>query len=306
MPLHLRMMDNIRTNQAWSIDDNRAIRLGIADPEGGVASYFTRDDRPTIWHAIEEHTGWVSTASPETSPFHAVDLDVEQFYPRIARPLMGTDLLRSPSAQIEMSVVANGRWQLTTLKRSLERICLTIHPSDETLAVYGHDIRNLLILAATEVEAHWRGVLLTNSSPLKRFTTADYVLLADIMRLREYSVSFPSFPWLEPIKPFGSWDSNCATKSLPWYDAYNATKHDRENAFNSAQLRHAFAAVAACSVMLAAQFTRSIGLGGQSELSVFFAFDQMPTWEPRESYVGFADNEAWLQISHPSLAAITK
>ena len=34
-----------------------------------------------------------------------------------------------------------------------------MHPVQENFDAFSHEIRNLLILAATEVEAHWKGVL---------------------------------------------------------------------------------------------------------------------------------------------------
>jgi len=55
--------------------------------------------------------------------------------------------------------VANARSQLTLLVRKLKAICHIVQPSTKTLDAYGHEIRNLLILAATEVEMHWRAVL---------------------------------------------------------------------------------------------------------------------------------------------------
>lgn len=294
MAYYLRLMEGSSSHQAWQIDEDTACQLGIMNPEQGIGTFFQRGSFPTIWHAIEAHTPWLRLDQPETCPFHLLDLGGEQFYPRIARPLLGSNHMLSPSAQFEDAVVATGRWQLTALKRDLERICLTVHPDTSTLPVFGHDIRNLLILAATEVEAHWRGVLVANGVIKRRYNTRDYVKLAEPLRLREYSVTFPSFPWLEPIQPFRDWDAEDPTGSLLWYDAYNATKHDRENAFNAAQLGYAFAAVAASAIMLSAQFTRSIGLGGQSELSAFFAFNHVPTWEPRESYIGFGSSKDWM------------
>jgi hypothetical protein len=41
----------------------------------------------------------------------------------------------------------------SVLARQLDRIFQTIHPTERNMKVYGHDIRNLLFLAATEAEA---------------------------------------------------------------------------------------------------------------------------------------------------------
>jgi hypothetical protein len=102
---------------------------------------------------------------------------------------------------------------------------------------YGHEIRNLLILAATEVEAHWKGVLRANSQ--RADTTADYVKLLPAMKLNEYAVKLPFYPWLDAVKPFKGWSNSKTTQSLAWYDAYNAVKHDRETEFEKGTLLRA-------------------------------------------------------------------
>ncbi len=217
----------------------------------------------------------------------------------MARPLNGSpEHPKSPGAREEPDAVALGVGQATALMRRLQSICQTVHPCPETLGTYGHEIRNLLILAATEVEAHWRGVLVANGKQQDRYRTNDYVRLVPVMRLSEYAVAFRSFPWLAPIQPFSGWSRENPTQSLAWYDAYNHVKHDREGAFPSARLDHAFAAVAACVIMLAAQWTPSIGLGGRSELSAFFEFAAMPRWTPEECYTQFQPlgETQWTQI----------
>ena len=95
--------------------------------------------------------------------------------------------------------------QLTVLTRQLDRICQTVQPTEETFGALGHDIRNLLILACTEVESHWRGVLVANGVSKDRFTTQDYVAQREAMRLDEYAIDFPNYPWLAPLEPFEGW-----------------------------------------------------------------------------------------------------
>ena len=64
------------------------------------------------------------------------------------------------------------------------------------------------------------------------------------MRLDAYAASFPSYPRLKPVSPFLGWGtSGKPSQELDWYDAYNATKHNRENEFGRSTLEHAFAAV---------------------------------------------------------------
>lgn len=229
---YLRIVGDGHADQIWRIDDREAVRLGISNPENGLGSYFQAAQHEMIWEVIRHQAGWCQGS------FHKIELGPRQYYPRIARPLSYTDqeYLRSPSATEEQSVVALGLGQANVFMRRLDLICQTVHPAPNTLGVFGHEIRNLLILAATEVEAHWRGVLVANGSAKDQFNTRDYARLVRPMRLDRYAVSFPSYPWLPPVRPFAGWKAEQPTKSLGWYDAYNHVKHDREGAFQQATL----------------------------------------------------------------------
>jgi len=307
----LRVVQIHNPPQVWRITHDEAELLGVTNARTGPGTYFQRGEHKTIWHAIEAGaSGWLNADDLSTSPFHRLDLAPKHHYPRMARPLLLGNLL-SPSARIESEVVATNIGQSRTLVRGLQTICQTVEPRASNFKVYGHEIRNLLILAATEVETHWRGVLVANGFSGDRPTTADYIKLLHPMRLDQYSVGFRQFPWLSPIRPFAGWTADKATQSLGWYDAYNGVKHNREREFERANLGNAFAAVSACAVMLAAQFTASIGLGGRSELSDFFTFMEMPTWEPGDSYVDFLDFTdiggersimSWTSVQHPGIS----
>jgi hypothetical protein len=139
----------------------------------------------------------------------------------------------------------------------LGRICQTVQPEGKNLDAFGHDIRNLLILACTEAETHWRGVLVANGVTQDRYTTNDYVKLRDPMKLDEYAVTFPNYPWLAAFKPYEGWNTAKPTCSLGWYDAYNAVKHNRETEFERATLRRVFEAISACVVMMARSSART-------------------------------------------------
>jgi hypothetical protein len=178
-----------------------------------------------------------------------------------------------------------------------------VHPMPETLGVFGHDIRNLLIIACTEVEAHWRGVLASNGVAQERYTTNDYMSLRAAMRLDEYAITFPAFPWLEPMSPFKNWGTTGRpTRDLVWYDDYNEVKHARETQFSRATLRSAFEAVSACMIMMVAQFGVEKGLGRGSEPRAFFHLSSVPSWPPAEVYIypyGAEPNPTWSPTSYP-------
>jgi hypothetical protein len=221
-----------------------------------------------------------------------------EYYPRIARPLVQQREPRplwSQSFNVEKAYVANARSQLTSLTRQLGTICQTVQPSEKTLDVYGHEIRNLLMLAATEVEMHWRGILIANGAPqTTKFNINEYVKLAEPLKLLDYAVTFHDFPDLQPVQPFAGWKAN-QKDSLRWYAAYNAVKHNRESEFDRGTLRYAFQAVSACIVLLVAQFGQT-ALNAELSSTVSLTY---PDWTIGEMYDG--TSAGWALVHLPGL-----
>lgn len=174
--------------------------------------------------------------------------------------------------------------QLGVLKGALVELLRVIDPNTKNFNAFGTQIRNLLILACTEVESQWKGILRSNGyrSSGRDFNTNDYVKLLQPLRLNEYSVSLPLYPDCPPMEPFVSWSSLRPTKSLDWYDAYNSVKHDRELNFQEAKLQHAIQSVLAAAIMNVAQF----GLREYwvEEFGSFFRFESVPVWKFEELY----------------------
>src|SRR5690606_11062030 len=104
------------------------------------------------------------------------------------------------------------------------------------------------------------------------YTTMDYVRLKGVLNLSDYSIQMWSYPWLGEVRPFEKWNAKESTKSLAWYNAYNAVKHDREGEFKRATLEHALSAVIACSVLITAQF------GKHSLVNHEYVFESRPRW----------------------------
>jgi hypothetical protein len=75
------------------------------------------------------------------------------------------------------------------------------------------------------------------------------------MQLHKYSVKMPLYPELKSFAPFKTWNlSKGATKSLKWYDSYNAVKHNSEKEFYRATLDNAITSLCAVVVLLKAQY----------------------------------------------------
>jgi len=279
---------NIPQVQVWRFGD------GVANPVGVTGEMYPYKAVPgeTIWDTLRRlNPFWFE---PECL-FHETDLGPGEFYPRMWRPPVpafnpGSSPEWNPSARQETgiaNIIAVAHGQLTALTRQLGRICQTVQPEEKNLDAFGHDIRNLLILACTEAEAHWRGVLVTNGVNVKKdhYNTNDYVKFLAPMKLDKYAVTFPNYPWLPAFKPYAGWDASKPTASLKWYDSYNAAKHDRETQFKEAALRRVFEAISACVVMMAAQFGSDEGLGQGSELRSSFHLSGIPDWPLSKYYI---------------------
>lgn len=210
-----------------------------------------------------------------------------EYHPRMARASTShpNDAPTAhPDNQQNKVLIETSRGQLVALQEQMERIFRTVHPTEKNFETYGHNIRNLLLLSATEVEAHWKGILKANG--VDGTSTNDYIKLLSAMKLDEYAIALPFYPWLPPIKPFAGWSASAPTKSLRWYDAYNAVKHDRELHFERAKLIHAIEAVCACATIIFAQFGRN-GFHDSGQLMRFFHLAEAPKWEHSDLYAVF-------------------
>lgn len=304
---YLRVDNKGASLGVWQFESDSAFRLDIMNPERSPGCYFKCEADENIWDYISRHTPWLEPES-ETK-FHLTKLGPGECYPRMARPIAAhpSDTPgMNPFSSEEADFIALARGQFSALARQLDRICQTVHPAASTFNTYGHDIRNLLILACTEVEMHWRGILLKNNVDEKRFTTADYVRLSKAMKLDEFSVIFPDYPWIEACRPFLGWGSGGKpTQEIPWYEAYNSVKHNRETEFEQATLGNAFSAVSACLIMMVAQFGRHEVIGPGSSLRSMFHFSSFPSWTPSEVYIYPIEQSQrdWKPIPHPGLAS---
>lgn len=288
----------------WEIFDDKAVRIGVPNAETLENCHCVVSPGQSGIEAISHLLDNTALGKCRHWP---LTLDPGQYYPRIARPSdqhAEESPGSCPGAHQDSHSIAMALGQLDVLTQKLEEICQTVHPAQETFGTYGHAIRNLLILACTEVEAHWRGVLVANGSKQKQFSTADYVKLLSAMQLNKYSVDFPYYPWVEKRRPFSGWNSITPTQSLSWYGAYNSAKHDREKSFSRATLGHVFDAVSACAIMMYAQYGYSIPGWGDSHAARFFNINERPVWAPSEVYTLdyksiWAGEEKWIPINYP-------
>lgn len=289
MSYHIRPMQT-GSPQVWWIDDAEAYQLGVGDPKQRIGSYFKAEPGEKIRDAIYRGASGYFGPSGEW-PFRETEFSPGQYFPRMARPLDQhpyAHMTYSPSGVMEPNIVAVGGAQLSILTRQLQRICQTVHPQGKGLDAFGHDIRNLLILICTEVETHWRGVLVANSAAAvgDRLKTLHYVKLSAPMKLDHFAIAFPQYPWLPPFVPFAGWGSTGKpTQELEWYDAYNAVKHDRETEFEKATVLRLFEALSACVIMMLAQFGETLTLSQNPDFRSLFRIALRPQWSLPEAYI---------------------
>jgi hypothetical protein len=163
------------------------------------------------------------------------------------------------------------------LQEELRDISRVVTPIEATKLTFGSRIRNLLITACTEVEAHCKAILKANGAQGARSMT-DYVKLALPLRLSDYRVSCDRFPDYPEFSPFAGWGPN--SHSLAWYQAYNEVKHDVLANAHKATLEHAISAVAAADILVLAQWgSHYLDEGGAAP---FFGLGDTPTWDAHE------------------------
>lgn len=142
---------------------------------------------------------------------------------------------------------------------SLKELFSYIDPDELNLSCFGNKIRELLIIACTEVEYLLQNFLVDNKySITTRFSTNDYIKSLNILKLNKYSTKLVFYPQLQEWSPFSSWSVTQPTVSISWYDAYNAVKHNRGVNRQKASLKAVINAVAAIHILLEAQYGREI------------------------------------------------
>lgn len=230
------------------------------------------------------HPLLASGAEANEPRLYAPSLRPGEQWPRIWRPGPAT------RGRHEEQSRAAARLALRALDRRAQSILEVVHPVDQ-LKTHGHLIRELLMLASMEVESSCKAVLRANGYSRERYSMNDYVSLAQPLFLRDYRLRLVGYPELSDFAPFSGWDSATPTRSLPWYGAYNLTKHSREEELGAAHLGLALEALAGAWALHAAQFGGArVGLVGmesavEQDSSLFQLSPSTRKLESRYGYV---------------------
>jgi hypothetical protein len=223
------------SEEFWRVDVRELSRIDVVSGSG--MSVFPREAGEPVSSILER-------AAPH-GEWYKLQNQPGEYYARMARPtgINEEGPGRNPDPSDEFRYYrARSAGQLYAFIQELDDVCRVVHPEANNLFAFGHAIRNILILACTEVEAHWKAVLESNSykgaHKSDRLNTNDYVKLLQAMRLDQYVVNLNFYPWLPTISPFTSWSHRRPTASLPWYQTCNQVKHDRERHFKPPSVTH--------------------------------------------------------------------
>jgi hypothetical protein len=150
----------------------------------------------------------------------------------------------------------------TMIQNDLQKLFEYIEPSDQNLFTYSYRIHELLMRTCIEVEANFKAILRENLynpvdkkgnlRPENKWNIHDYRKVNKTHHLSSYKVHFPIWDGTRSVfEPFKQWTN---FTELPWYQAYNKSKHDRKNQFKEANMENLLGSIAGLLVVLLSQF----------------------------------------------------
>jgi hypothetical protein len=160
------------------------------------------------------------------------------------------------------------------LQEDIKNLFEYVEPSDINLSTFSYRIHELLMRTCIEVEANFKAILRENiytpvykgGSKVGQKRTEEYWNINDYSKvnkthhLADYFAEYPFWRGFKNrFQPFANWNSGL---SLSWYQAYNDTKHDKNEKFELANLENLLTAFSGLFVLLSSQFNcQSFGTG---------------------------------------------
>jgi hypothetical protein len=174
------------------------------------------------------------------------------------------------------------------LQKDLQLLFDYIEPADNNLKCYSYRVHELLLRACIEIEANFKAILFENGFTKRGDTNMDdYKKIETSHRLSSYQIIIPVWHGQGNIRtPFAAWKEG---KPLPWYQAYNQTKHDRHEAFSMATFENMLDAVCGLVIVLSSQFWTH----------EFSASDMLLSWDGPDDSTEFAIG-GYFRIKFPS------
>lgn len=184
-----------------------------------------------------------------------------EFYPMVFRPILNisnrpraskaysfSDDETYPLFEENYSTYKNKLPQYELILDDLLNLFKYIEPVPKNYNTYGHVIRNIILLACTEVENLFKSFLKEHDYNFtRRLSMNNYRIINEYLHLEKAYAYFPRYTKCSFQRPFEAWKEN---KPLPWYSAYNDLKHDREEHYEKATFENAILSVAAIGIIL--------------------------------------------------------
>lgn len=140
------------------------------------------------------------------------------------------------------------------IQEDLQTLFEYIEPSDQNLAAYSFRTYELLLRTCTELEANFKAILRSNaySRPSRDWNIRDFAKIEKSHYLSDFAVKMPYWTGSNRVRvPFAEWKNG---HSLTWYQAYNASKHDRAQELKAATFTNVVDAFCGLCAVLTAQF----------------------------------------------------
>jgi hypothetical protein len=165
------------------------------------------------------------------------------------------------------------------LQEDIKNLFNFIEPADINLKAFSFRIYELLMRTCIEIEANFKAILKENiynptfrsGSKAGQIRTEGCWNLNDYMKVNKthHLDNYAELPFWRGTNyrhtPFVNWATN---GSLPWYQAYNESKHDRNNKFELANFENLINAFCALFILLSSQFNCESFTTGSASLSV--------------------------------------
>jgi hypothetical protein len=180
---------------------------------------------------------------------------------RVERSLLDVDELqeRPPQRRPIRSHLGHHskHWEyFILLEQDLERASRFVEFTERNMSTFSAEFAHVLMSASAEAEVMMKKLchfFEPNKTPRDIKDCRDILLGADknkeVRRLQDFwsvRVDLPRFGTV--LQPWKGWYT--LEKKLPWWDAYNAVKHERDRQFHQASLRNALDAVAALFLLI--------------------------------------------------------
>ena len=239
-------------------------------------------------------------------------LSIGEYYPNIYRPDFSSKLQQSHFIKdgcpmlheydepyiFNYEEYSDYVLQLDIILNELNDVFKVVAPSKENYKSYGNSIRNIIVLACTEIDSMMHNVLVRNGYCTDDYHTSmnDYRLLNEAMMLNEFSLSFSDYNTLGEFTPFKDWASKGG--SLSWYNAYNHIKHRRQENYTEANLENAINAVMGFAAILIAQYGRENNLW-KRKIANNIIIKKRPYWKLEDYYIPFTVSVKSKPINFP-------